>query len=641
LVNAVDGRWNHEATHGIRRSGNGRQAHWRSGRSMTAVDDVKARLDIVEVVSQRVPLQRSGNSYKANCPFHQEKTPSFHVFPDRQSWRCFGACATGGDVLSFVMRAEGLEFGEALRQMAQQAGVTLPQRGQSPQNEAAHKINEDTGAYFQRTLASAQGSSTREYLEQRGLDKQAIEAFGIGLSPSDGESLKNHLVREGYSQEQLASAGVVRAGEDGVNHDLFRGRLMFPIRDAHGNLVGFGARSLDGSEPKYLNSPQGALFDKSRLLYGMDRARTDVRKEGAVIVEGYMDAIAAHQAGFKNVVAQMGTALTEFQVDEIRRLTGKMTMALDQDAAGQAATLRSLDVVLDNFRTKTVSNQGSSSTAEADPRIIVMPPGQDPDEVIHRSPSDWTKLVESAIPAVTFRINAITSQGDTSSPEGKAKCVAESAPFIHLLGSGIQQANAVELLANNLDVPIDTVKAALSRPSVARRARRPEQQRPAASTASPFARLDHDPMEEHCLQLLLGFPDLRETAGGLRPEFFQRHENREVFTRWLDAGPGMGKDETLAAVRRNGDDAVTGQLDLLSEKPLIALDATKRVASFLEVVSRLEERNLRTLKSEEVIRFAESPPDIEDGEHDDILRLNQQFKKNEGLRRGQAQEISG
>jgi hypothetical protein len=148
-------------------------------------------------------------------------------------------------------------------------------------------------------------------------------------------------------------------------------------------------------------------------------------------------------------------------------------------------------------------------------------------------------------------------------------------------------------------------------------------------------------MEEHCLQLLLGFPDLRETADGLRPEFFQRHENREVFTRWLDVGPGMDKDETLAAVRRNGDDEVTGQLDLLSKKPLIALDATKRVASFLEMVSRLEERNLRSLKSEEVIRFSESPPDIEDGEHDDTLRLNQQFKKNEGLRRGQAQEISG
>jgi DNA primase len=611
---------------------------------MTVVDDVKSRLDIVEVISQRVPLQRSGRSFKANCPFHQEKTPSFHVFPDRQSWRCFGSCATGGDVLSFVMRSENLEFGEALRQMAQQAGVTLPQRGQSPQNEAAHKINEDTRAFFQRTLASAQGASAREYLEQRGLDKQAIEAFGIGLSPSDGESLKNHLIREGYSQEELASAGVVRAGDDGVNHDLFRGRLMFPIRDAHGNLVGFGARSLDGSEPKYLNSPQGALFDKSRILYAMDRARTDVRRDGAVIVEGYMDAIAAHQAGFKNVVAQMGTALTEFQVDEIRRLTGKMTMALDQDAAGQNATLRSLDVVLENFRTKVVSHRGpdgSTQTVDADPRIIVMPPGQDPDEVIHRSPSDWTKLVESAIPAITFRINAITSQGNIDTPEGKARCVAEAAPFIHLLERGIQQANAVELLASNLSVPIDTVKAALSRPSVARRARRPDQQRPAATAASPFAKLDHDPVEEHCLQLLLSYPELRELAGGLLPEYFERHENRELFSRWLDAGPGLDKDETLAAVRRDGDDEVSGQLGSLTEKPLIPLDFNGRRASFLEVASRLEERNLKNLKSEEVIRFAESPPDLEEGEHDEILRLNQQIKKNEGLRRGQVQEISG
>ncbi|MCI0810871.1 MAG: DNA primase [Chloroflexi bacterium] len=610
---------------------------------MTAVDDVKSRLDIVEVISQRVPLQRSGKSYKANCPFHQEKTPSFHVFPDRQSWRCFGACATGGDVLSFVMRAESLEFGEALRQLAQQTGVTLPRQGQSPQNEAAHKINEDTRAFFQRTLASAQGASAREYLAQRGLDKQAIETFAVGLSPSDGESLKNHLVREGYSPEELASAGVVRTGDDGVAHDLFRGRLMFPIRDSHGNLVGFGARSLDGSEPKYLNSPQGPMFDKSRLLYAMDRARTDVRREGAVIVEGYMDAIAAHQAGFKNVVAQMGTALTEFQVDEIRRLTGKMTMALDQDAAGQAATLRSLDVVQQNFRVKVTKQHpdGPSQAADEDLRIIVMPPGQDPDEVIHRSPSDWTKLVGSAIQAYRFQIKGHVEQGDTTTPEGKAKIVAECAQTILGLGEGIRQASAIEYLAENISTPIDTVKAALSRPSVNRRARRTEQQRPAAAAASPFAKLDHDPMEEHCLQLLFGFPELREMAGGLRAEFFQRHENREIFTRWLDAGPGLDKDEILAAVRRDGDDEVTGQLDLLSEKPLIPLDTNSRAASLLEVASRLEERNLRNLKSEEVIRFAESPPDLEDGEHDDILRLNQQIKKNEGLRRGQVQEISG
>ena len=607
---------------------------------MTVVDDIKSRLDIIEVVSARVPLQRSGRSYKANCPFHQEKTPSFHVFPDRQSWRCFGACATGGDVLSFVMRAENLEFGEALRQLAQQTGVSLPQRGESPRDEAAHKINEDARAFFQRTLASAQGASAREYLKKRGIDKQAAENFEVGLSPADGESLKNHLTWVGYPLDLLVSTGVVRTGDDGLNHDLFRGRLMFPIRDAHGHLVGFGARSLDGSEPKYLNSPQGPLFDKSRLLYAMNRARTEVRQDGAVIVEGYMDAIAAHQAGFKNVVAQMGTALTGHQVDEIRRLTGKMTMALDQDAAGQTATLRSLDVILENFRTKAVKNQGPDGSPQApdqDPRIIVMPPGQDPDEVIHRSPNDWTKLVNSAIPAITFRIDSAVEIGDISTPQGKAQIVAEVASAVHYLGEGFQQANAVEYLAQKLGATINTVKAALSRPSVARRVRRAEQ-RPVAT--SPFAKLDHDPMEEYCLQLLLGHPELRELADGLHAEFFRRHENRELFNRWLDAKPGLDKDETISTVRRDGDDEVGGHLNGLLEKPEIPLDINGRTTAFLEVASRLEERNLRELKTEEVIRFAESPPDLEDGEHQDILRLNQQIKKNEGLRKGQVQEIS-
>ena len=611
---------------------------------MTVVDDIKSRLDIVEVISQRVPLQRSGNSFKTNCPFHQEKTPSFHVFPDRQSWRCFGSCATGGDVFTFVMKSDNLQFGEALRQMAEQTGVNLPQRGQSRRNEAAYQINEATRAYFQRTLASTQGATAREYLEQRGLDKQTIESFGIGLSPGDGESLKNHLIREGYQQQELSQAGVLRTGEDGITRDLFRSRLMFPIRDAQGNLVGFGARTLDGSEPKYLNSPQGPLFDKSRVLYGMDRARTDIRKDGAVIVEGYMDAIAAHQAGFKNVVAQMGTALTEFQVDEIRRLTGKMTMALDQDAAGQNATLRSLDLVLHNFRTKVVNRpgpDGSTQMEDSDARVITMPPGKDPDEVIRRSPSDWTSLVESSIPAITFRIDAITRQNDVSTPEDKAKCVAEAAPFIHILGGGIQQANAVELLANNLAVPIDTVKAALSRPSVVRRTRRPDQTRPAIATSSPFAKLDHDPIEEHCLQLLLEFPELRELASGLRSEFFQRHENRELFVRWLNASPGIDKYETLAVVKRDGDDEVSGQLTMLAEKTMIPSDVNRRNADMLETVSRLEQRNLKTLKIEEARRFAETPPDLEDGINDGVLLLNEQIKKNEGLRRGQIREISG
>jgi len=251
--------------------------------SLTSVDDVKSRLDIVEVVSQRVPLQRSGNSYKAPCPFHQENTPSFHVFPDRQSWRCFGACATGGDVLSFVMRAEGLEFGEALRQMAQQAGVTLPQRGQNSQNESAYKLNEDTRAYFQRTLASAQGASTREYLDKRGLDKQIIESFGVGLSPADGESLKNHLTREGYTPQDLINAGVVRVGDDGVSQLLQHESGVVSLSDAGAHLVfmcdaGFGLHFLAKwvRERGDFNLAQGIrrLTSHPADLYGLiDRGR--------------------------------------------------------------------------------------------------------------------------------------------------------------------------------------------------------------------------------------------------------------------------------------------------------------------------------------------------------------------------------
>jgi len=258
--------------------------------------------------------------------------------------------------------------------------------------------------------------------------------------------------------------------------------------------------------------------------------------------------------------------------------------------------------------------------------------------VIHKSPSEWTKLVESAIPAITFRINAITGQGDTTSADGKARCVAEAAPFIHLLAGGIQQASAIELLADNLSVPIDTVKAALSRPSVVRRTRQPEQPRAAATTASPFAKLDHDPMEEYCLQLLLGYPELRDSAGGLRPEFFTRHENRELFTRWLDVGPGMDKDKILAEIRREEGDEVSSHLDMLVEKPMIASDANIRSAEIVKVASRLEERNLKSQKAEEVKIFTDSPPDVEDGENGHVLEINERIKNNEGLRRGQTQK---
>ena len=602
---------------------------------MTVVDDIKARLDILEVVGQRVPLQRSGRSYKGNCPFHQERTPSFHVFPDRQSWRCFGACATGGDAIGFVMRSENLEFGEAIRELARRTGVQLQERRESRVDPTAYEINEAARAYFQRHLASTQGADARAYMEGRGLDRAAADAFQIGLAPSDGESLRSHLIREGFSAAQLVAAGVVRESDDGRQRDLFRGRLIIPIRDSEGRLAGFGGRSLDDSEPKYLNSPQGEVFDKSRILYAMDRARDDIRKNGAVIVEGYMDAIAAHQAGFRNVVASMGTALTGPQVDAIRRMTSEVTMALDQDAAGQQATLRSLESSWQIFQSR-VAGQSRGTTVfqrRENPAIKVaaMPPGQDPDEVIRRSPAEWSRLVDNARPLLEFVISAMTVSIDPNSPEGKDGVIRTVYPLIVAEQDGPRQDYYLQMLAQKLNVTRDFLIANYGRPTVAqqprtRQTRQQPEQQPAAT--SPFAKLEHDPVEEYCLTLLMRYPDLSEYAETLTPEHFLRHENREIFTGYLSCGEEIGEDSPDSA-----PPGVREQLEALRQKSLRPMDFVKRRRAMDDVVTQLEKRSLRRLKTEEQIRFSESPPDLDAEDLQDTVAVNQRMKEAENRSR--------
>ena len=611
---------------------------------MTVLDDIKARLDILEIVGQRVQLQRSGRSYKGNCPFHQERTPSFHVFPDGQSWRCFGACATGGDAISFVMRSENLEFGEAIRQLAQQVGLPPPGRENSRSDHPALRINDAACAFFQRTLASTQGTEARSYLERRGLDRSTMEAFQVGLAPADGESLRSHLLREGFDAAHLVGAGVVREGNDGQQRDLFRERVMIPIRDADGRLVGFGGRALDDSEPKYLNSPQNEVFDKSRILYAMDRARDDIRKEGAVIVEGYMDAIAAHQAGFRNVVASMGTALTEPQVNAIRRLTGRVTMALDQDAAGQQATLRSLDSSWHIYQNSVAGRSGSTAMLQQQQvpeiRIAAMPAGQDPDDVIRRSPDEWRTLVTNARPLLEFVITAMAASVDPSSPRGKAAIAEQVSRLIFAVQDAPQQDHYFRMLAEKLEVPLDTLRASVTRSAprlgTARTARTAPQDRPSGTgqaTASPFARLGHDPVEEFCLALLLHYPELGEDTEVLTPELFLRPENREIFSRYLPLAIDVGGEGPLP--ENEADDAPPGvreQLDSLRTKSLLPMDLVKRRRAFGDVVAVLQERSLRQRKKEEYDRFSGSPEELNEDDHQSAVTLNELLKRNQELR---------
>jgi len=288
---------------------------------MSVIREVKQRIDVMELVSEYVTLQKAGRNYKGLCPFHSEKHASFFVSPEQQTWHCFGACGTGGDIFSFVMKKEGVEFGEALRLLAEKAGISLrPREGRdraaAEESEELFAINEAAAEYYHHLLLSAKaGEAARSYLARRGMTPEIVKEFRLGCSPESWDAMKNYLIGKGYSERKIAQAGLVVEKEGGGSYDRFRNRLMFPICDVRGRITGFGARALDDSLPKYMNSPQTAVFDKSSILYGIDKAKSAIRKKDSVIiVEGYTDVMTAYQNGWQNVVGSMGTSLTEKQV---------------------------------------------------------------------------------------------------------------------------------------------------------------------------------------------------------------------------------------------------------------------------------------------------------------------------------------
>jgi DNA primase len=617
---------------------------------MTVVDDIKSRLDILEVVSGYVPLQRSGRSYKTNCPFHQEKTPSFHVFPDRQTWRCFGACATGGDLFSYVMKAENMEFGEALKRLAQQAGVALPTSEGRSQQKAFFEINEAARSYFQQRLASSEGADARSYLEERGLDKTTIDKFEMGLSAPDGESLKDHLVKQGFSLEQLAQGGIVTVGESGRYRDLFRRRLMIPIRNSSGELGGFGGRALDDSNPKYLNSPRTPVFDKGRILYGLCLAKDAIRQKGVVVVEGYMDAAMAHQHGFDNVVASMGTALTEQQVGEIRRLTNNIVMAMDADAAGQQATLRSLESSWRVFQTQ-VAGQTRGTTLyqrqdNLELKVAVLSEGKDPDEIIRKSPEQWPRLIENARPLFEYLLAALSGQADVTTPQGKAWVAQRLYNFIAAASEPIQQDQYFQILADHLKVNQDTLRASMGRFTAQSARPRSNQARRGQSSSgqesafsdSAFAKLENDPVEEHCLAYVLQNPELHWVIAELKHEYFRRPENREIFN-YAQHAAADGFDElAMDWLKQTVDEGLGQHLEHLLAKVLPP--SGNQHDAVRDIVHRMEKRYLQEMKAEEAMRFAEMPSDGLEDQFEATLDINQRLKKNELGRIYSAQNAS-
>ena len=512
---------------------------------MSVLDDIKAKLDIVDVVEGYVTLRRSGSTLKANCPFHTEKTPSFIVTPARQSWRCFGACATGGDIFSFVMRAENIEFGDALRLLARRAGVELGRSGDRSRSNAIHKINAAAAVYYQDVLKSEAGAKAREYLDSRGVGPEARDKFKLGLSPDRWDGLNTFLQTHGYKREDAVAAGLVRQDENGDSSwDFFRDRLMFPIFSRDGEIAGFGARALDDSTPKYINTSQTSVFDKRSIVYALNFAASKIRESGsAVIVEGYMDAIAAHERGFNNVVASMGTALTENQVSLLRPLAQEFVLALDPDAAGQEATLRSLESSWQVFRS-VVSNRGTTQSVldQRTPpilKIAALPAGLDPDALIRSDPKAWESAIADSQPLLDYVVPALIERADLSIPDSRARIAAGVAPLIGRLDP-IDQYGYWVKLADGLGVPVDTLRAAIGdargRTGRARRGSAPQESgRRVEVSSSLLETRKTDAVEEHILSMLIHDPDLIDMAQGARPDWFRHTENRELFTTVLES----------------------------------------------------------------------------------------------------------
>jgi len=493
---------------------------------MTAIDDIKARIDLVDLVSETVKLRRSGKNYTGFCPFHSNtRTPAFVVFPESGTWRCFGQCNEGGDLFRFVMKKEGWDFSQTLKYLAQRAGVTLEaptpeKQAEDAQNERLRALLEEAVTFYRHhLLQTPAGQEALDFLKRRGLKLETIQNFGLGYAPDSWEATLRYFTEKGFSNQDLLAVGLVteRQGASGV-YDRFRHRLIFPIRDGMGRMTGFGARILNPQDvPKFLNSPQTSLFDKGRLLYGLDLARKAIRaQDQVVIVEGYLDVIILHQEGFTNTVSPMGTALTEDQLRQLKRFSRRVVLALDADAAGEKATLRGLEVArqaMDRSAEVTFDARGllrQEARLDADLRVTTLPAGMDPDEVVLRNPVEWKSILEAAQPVVIHVMQTLAASRNLEDPKVKSEVAAQVLPLIEDVPNSIERDAYRQRLARLLRVDERSLVGSLPAGRPSRPARRlPARSRPGTSAplvAANPARRARD-LETHILRLLIRQPE--------------------------------------------------------------------------------------------------------------------------------------
>ena len=415
------------------------------------IEQVRDAVDFVEIVSAHTDLRRAGERFSGLCPFHEERTPSFSVDPREKLYYCFG-CEASGDLFTFVEEKEGLSFPEAVESLADRYGVEIEREAEDPRVEEARKRRARLGEVLDRTAAyyasylweAPKAGKAREYLAGRGLGEEVLRAFGVGASPGDWGTVLERGQRAGFKIDELGAAGLVRRGKSGGHYDWFRNRIMFPVRDPRGRMLGFGARALTpDAKPKYLNSPESELYRKSRILFGVDRARAAMAKGGrAVVVEGYTDVLALHQAGFEAAVAVMGTAITPDQLQALAGLCEEVVLALDADRAGRAAMLRAQNV---------------AGSRKLRLRVAQMPAGEDPADMLageaagEGAADRFREIVDAAVDMPVFHVRSILDGGDLTTPAGRDAALDESLPVLAGMGETIGRDELAREVAERLD----------------------------------------------------------------------------------------------------------------------------------------------------------------------------------------------
>ncbi len=521
------------------------------------INEIIAANDIVDVVSSYVKLKRSGSDYTGLCPFHSEKTPSFHLSGDKQLYHCFG-CGVGGTVLQFIINIENLDFTEALKYLADRAKIDLPEKESDSESyerrQVLYKLNAAAARYFYKSLMSEKGKEAQAYFLKRALDAKTVTTFGLGYAPAEFEGLTSYLLQEGFNLNDIMAAGLARKSDKtGKPYDFFRNRIMFPIIDVRGNVIAFGGRVMDDSLPKYLNSPDTPVFNKSKTLFALNFAKKSCR-ERMILCEGYMDVIALHRAGFTNAVAALGTAFTPSHAKILSRYTSEVVLCYDSDSAGQKATAAAMAILAaDNLRVK----------------VLKVPGAKDPDEFIRKKGAEaFGKLLEGSQNSVLYKIETLKKQYDTDNVDQRIELISKMAEVFAEIDNPIEREVLVKDAATEAGITADSIFAQIN---MIKAKKNKAETRKVMQNSVKIQKKEDLAVKEECMLAFLMLEDDRvyaEFSDKVTEEFFTTPACRAFIKEVCGAKSGGIKTDAASIISKLPSDAAQSiSAYIFAEKP--------------------------------------------------------------------------